>query len=203
MNSVTKPIPDSIVISDIPSITPTENSSNQNVFSKTITYGRIFNFVMILLLISFLGVNLFNAAGNFSDFLNKLVEPFMKLFYYLIGRPVLAVGKQIGESSVRGTRVAVENTSDVVSGGLKEIEKRLDTNADAANGVSEISAKNFIPEADTVDVKQRVSSGKKGYCYLGTDRGYRSCVEVNEADTCMSGDIFPTMDVCINPSLRA
>ena len=43
---------------------------------------------------------------------------------------------------------------------------------------------------------------KPGYCYIGTDRGYRSCIKVKRKDDCESKKIFPTMDICINPSLR-
>ena len=42
----------------------------------------------------------------------------------------------------------------------------------------------------------------KGWCYIGTDRGYRSCIKVNRHDDCESKKVFPTMDVCINPELR-
>jgi len=47
------------------------------------------------------------------------------------------------------------------------------------------------------------SSNKAGWCYIGNYSGYRSCSRVGDADKCMSGDIFPTQDVCVNPSLRA
>jgi hypothetical protein len=43
---------------------------------------------------------------------------------------------------------------------------------------------------------------KSGYCYIGEDKGYRSCAYVGVNDTCMSGEIFPTNDICVNPSLR-
>lgn len=43
---------------------------------------------------------------------------------------------------------------------------------------------------------------KPAYCYVGSDRGYRSCVEVDPNDKCMSKKIFPTREVCINPTLR-
>jgi hypothetical protein len=43
---------------------------------------------------------------------------------------------------------------------------------------------------------------KSGYCYIGENRGFRSCIEVGESTKCMSGEIFPTMDVCVNPRLR-
>ena len=46
-------------------------------------------------------------------------------------------------------------------------------------------------------------SKKAGFCYIGEDRGFRSCISVGEGDTCMSGDIFPSMEVCVNPSLRS
>lgn len=43
---------------------------------------------------------------------------------------------------------------------------------------------------------------KDGYCYIGTDRGIRSCIDVKPGDHCMSGKIFPRRDICVNPSLR-
>jgi len=56
---------------------------------------------------------------------------------------------------------------------------------------------------DATSVTQSSGRSKSGYCYIGEDRGFRSCIKVGENDQCMSGDIFPTMDICINPNLRA
>ena len=52
-------------------------------------------------------------------------------------------------------------------------------------------------------IQKTKSSSKSGWCYIGEDRGFRSCINVGEADQCMSGNIFPSEDICINPSLRA
>lgn len=46
------------------------------------------------------------------------------------------------------------------------------------------------------------SSSKAGWCFIGEDRGIRTCAQVGESDTCMSGDIFPSNEICINPKLR-
>lgn len=51
--------------------------------------------------------------------------------------------------------------------------------------------------------RARPGNNKSGWCFIGTYSGYRSCSKVGEADKCMSGDIFPTHDVCVNPNLRA
>ena len=47
------------------------------------------------------------------------------------------------------------------------------------------------------------TSGKSGWCYIGEDQGIRACAEVGVNDMCMSGDIFPSQEICMNPKLRA
>ena len=46
------------------------------------------------------------------------------------------------------------------------------------------------------------TTGKAGWCFIGDDRSTRACAQVGVNDMCMSGDIFPTQDVCMNPNLR-
>jgi hypothetical protein len=58
-------------------------------------------------------------------------------------------------------------------------------------------------EADESTSKIQSGGNKSGWCYIGEDRGFRSCVQVGQQDSCMSGDIFPSQDICVNPSLRA
>ena len=47
------------------------------------------------------------------------------------------------------------------------------------------------------------TSGKFGWCYIGEDQGIRACAEVGVNDMCMSGNIFPSQEICMNPNLRA
>ena len=81
----------------------------------------------------------------------------------------------------------------------KRRDKKLEQSIDAGN----FKGLNNFPqhEPDETDSKVQEQS-KKGWCYIGTDRTFRSCIKVNESDKCMSGKIFPTKDICINPSLR-
>ena len=55
---------------------------------------------------------------------------------------------------------------------------------------------------DSTSVTQKHQSGKGGYCYIGEDRGFRSCVKVEASDKCMSGEVYSRHDVCIDPTLR-
>jgi hypothetical protein len=55
---------------------------------------------------------------------------------------------------------------------------------------------------DSTSVTQKHQSGKGGYCYIGEDRGFRSCVKVEASDKCMSGQVFSRQDTCVDPTLR-
>jgi hypothetical protein len=62
---------------------------------------------------------------------------------------------------------------------------------------------------DTINKKEKTdpaplqtSTQEHGYCYIGKNNNVRNCAKVSSKNKCMSGDIFPTMDLCINPNLR-
>ena len=76
---------------------------------------------------------------------------------------------------------------------------------DSFEKVKENVAKNnseFISDDAGSSIQKGGIGGNQGWCYIGEDRGFRSCVEVGTAHECMSGNVFPSKDICINPSLR-
>lgn len=83
-------------------------------------------------------------------------------------------------------------------------EVEISENNILSTGLANLKKMAPIPSPDdATSVMQSGGRSKSGYCYIGEDRGFRSCIKVGENDQCMSGDIFPTMDICINPNLRA
>ena len=59
-------------------------------------------------------------------------------------------------------------------------------------------------EPQPVETTENTSTkGTAGYCYVGSDNGIRACARVGKDNVCMSGEIFPTREVCMNPKLRA
>ena len=57
-------------------------------------------------------------------------------------------------------------------------------------------------EADDSSSSIQNGGSKSGWCFIGEDRGFRTCAEVGVNDSCMSGNIFPSQEICINPNLR-
>ena len=62
-------------------------------------------------------------------------------------------------------------------------------------------------QADNVSPDDSRSSiqttGKSGWCYIGEEQGTRTCSEIGVNDVCMSGNVFPNLEICMNPNLRA
>ena len=65
------------------------------------------------------------------------------------------------------------------------------------------SVKKFIVQKEKNEPQPIHSDAQQhGYCYIGKINNSRYCAKVSSRNSCMSGDIFPTMAVCVNPNLR-
>lgn len=66
------------------------------------------------------------------------------------------------------------------------------------------NAKQSANEISPDDSRSSIqTTGKPGWCYIGEEQGIRTCAEIGVNDVCMSGEIFPSQDICMNPNLRA
>jgi hypothetical protein len=65
------------------------------------------------------------------------------------------------------------------------------------------NSKQTVDQVSPDDSRSSIqTTGKSGWCYIGEEQGIRTCSEIGVNDVCMSGNVFPTQAVCINPNLR-
>ena len=162
----------------------------------------IIKMLLIAAIVGFLAYNLYLYFTEGTDVLGK---------YFGIGIVGVAKGSEVAVDTV------AEGTKDTVSVAQNVTNKGLDVVAEAGNDIkhraeSPIERKldedeRKEEEAENVNANSSFASNLKktvkgGYCYIGTDRTFRSCVKVDEGDICMSDKIFPTKELCINPNLR-
>ena len=81
------------------------------------------------------------------------------------------------------------------------LNRALNTQNALEAGASGPKGSNYNAD-DSISPIQK-NSGKAGWCFIGDDNGTRTCARVGENQMCMSGDIFPTSEICVNPNLRA
>jgi hypothetical protein len=193
--------------------------SNDNGILAWIKWFIFNRYVLIILILSFLGLNLFSLAGDFMKFVTDLLRPIAAIFGYTIGETV----KETVKIAKKGSKGAVNITADTLTGGIDIIEKGLmgkkiigastggagtggasTGTGGASTGTGGASTGTGAPIPDYAGSLTQANKAKTkaGFCYIGEDRGFRSCIQVNDSDSCMSGDIFPTKEICINPTLR-
>jgi hypothetical protein len=178
----------------------------QSVRNTTITKNDggmdIIRIVLIVAIVGFLAYNLYLYFTEGTDVLGK---------YFGIGITGVAKGTEKVVDTV------AEGSKDTISIAQNVTDKGLDVVAEGGEAIKERAEspiernqdeeKKTEEERENVDTESSYTSTLKktvkgGYCYIGTDRTFRSCVKVNPGDVCMSNQIYPTKDICINPNLR-
>jgi hypothetical protein len=233
---------------DITSNAATTGSSISDFFTN-ITWQT---WLIIILILAFLGINIFSYLKTGTEEIVRLFSPLFKLFGY----ETLETTKQTVETSAIGAKAGVDIIADTTIGAINTIERKveptvttntskIDKNVTNNNNTikgkrasSSLSINNAEPVNNQVQFEQKINemedwqqnnlqkalddsskihevspddslsriqtqSGKSGWCYIGEDRGFRTCSEIGVNDQCMSGDIFPSQEICMNPKLRA
>ena len=182
-------------------------------YLKSITW---YTWIIIILILSFFGLNIFIYLGNgtqgISDFFHNIINKILNVFGITTKDEDKTIinnsADVIDKSSIPDQEVLKNNKLTNTHGTplqntipQPDVMKNNSLNQ-ALNKASIKQSNTHEYEADDINSSIQKGPSKSGYCYIGEDKGYRSCVYVKESDTCMSGDIFPTNDICVNPNLR-
>ena len=194
--------------------------------------------IIIILVLAFLGINVFLYLGNGINQLTAFLKPILGL----IGYATAITAEQTGDTAKTGVKAGAKASGDVASTGLNVAAKGINVVAEGTTDIikrtadiikgkpasSSLStetikktdkkescaddsenlqvALNDAAKSSTVVPDTADSSiqglGKAGWCFVGQDKDVRKCAEVGVNDDCMSGSIFPTKDLCLNPNIR-
>ena len=229
MNSISN-IPSGIT-NDIYSSPRTENSvSDGDLSSSTLdssSRNSFFSFNgktnytklgLVVIILLFLGINIFSYLGDFLQKIKETSAPFLKNTLESLGYVVTETTKDVTSLTAEGAKLGVDVAAGTIERGIDVIQGQLDLeqsskpatpkqqqasiSASLTSALADAEENTDPLPDDATSSTQRNGSNKSGYCYIGEDRGFRSCIYVKENDVCMSGDIFPSQDLCVNPSLR-
>lgn len=162
-------------------------------------YFKWIGYFLILVILSILGFNLFDYLGNIIQWFADTFGPMVKKVANSLGMAVGDTTKTTLNQSAEGAKGGISAAAGTITSGITLLQQTL-----SGKPINKENAqqKSLGPVADDSGSRVQKTASKSGYCYIGEDRGFRNCISVNEGDKCMSGNIFPTMDVCINPTIR-
>lgn len=188
---------------------PSSYSSYASLLVPSSGMATYIQYGVIIIIISLLGLNVFGLLETIIGNATDLIRPLAAFFGYNIGEVI----KGAVSTSATGAKGIVDVASGTITGGVDILEKGLNLkNRNNRNKIDNSFLDQSVPNNEKPEESpepdesgsrtQTKSTGKSGYCYIGEDRGFRNCIEVGENDKCMSGDIFPSQEICINPNLR-
>lgn len=170
---------------------PVAETSNDSVSDKMITsFNDVYKYVQD---------SFAKWSGSPSEVPAKVEKPPATTTNQI---PNITAGKPAGKPVVKK---ATKGINDEEVEEVEEEDPNVAINAlDAAlANASQKHGNDSTYKANDAYSSVQTVKAKAGWCFVGEERGFRNCVEVGENDKCLSGDIFPTSQVCINPRLRA
>lgn len=220
INVVTKTPDSPAILDEIDLSSATEtlsgsiNSETIGIDNSSVSGINITKVIAIITIILFLGYNISKylavttkTSENFLQFVYNDVKRMFSTFFTTPVKDTVITAEQgvkdVADLTTGTVTSGVDYMEEVISPEKKQ-EKDDDYNS-ALSNLDRVARSNMFEtqvEADTSNSPIQTNRLDKGYCYVGTDRNYRTCVKVNERDQCMSGDIFPSRAICVNPSLR-
>jgi hypothetical protein len=163
----------------------------------------------VLLILTFLGINLLTIFGNVIETVTSILGPFvsqvLSIFGYTTGSVLNKTADVVGDVAKTGLDVAEGSLQSV--GTILKDASRKHVDPTAASQLDNVL--NVAPSSSTIGdpapsssespIQKPITAGKTGWCLVGEYEGKRGCVEVSEQDKCMSGQIFGTQNACLNP----
>lgn len=176
--------------------------------------------ICIIFILAYFNINLFTIIGNIIQRISNIITPiFLNILHYfgVATGTTIAATTSVVSSGISDVTTSIDTTNKAVSGtiisgiqgnGVNEsaypTKTIQNTNEQSFNIVN--TAPQIAAQQQKDDDKQYVNSVQYntpvGYCFIGQQRDTRYCSEISQAHQCASGDVFPTMDMCINPNLR-
>tara|TARA_B100000902_G_scaffold399988_2_gene474297 strand:+ start:1651 stop:2496 length:846 start_codon:yes stop_codon:yes gene_type:complete len=188
------------------SVAETVSGESGTSFLKIILY-----IIVGVLLLAFIGFNVFSYLAEGTDFLTNITAPIVNFFTMITGN----TAKTAVSNTSTGSQSIVDNlekgtvgTIDYIQKNVKNVsDKKQNQNLDKNKNITIVSTENDDSLTDTKKNTNepeptRTNSLNQGYCYIGKINDTRYCAKVSGRDQCMSGDIYPSMDICVNPNLR-
>jgi hypothetical protein len=185
----------------------TINNTNDMFSNK----NTVIMLLIFLLILSFLGINLLNISGDIIQRISNIFGPvfvnFLSLFGYTTGTVINKTADVVADASKTGIDIA-EGTAQSVGGLFLKASSNLSNqpyNEEPESKPQQPQKKPDSkpePEPDTTKnpIQKPISSVKARWCLVGEYEERRGCIAINEHDKCLSGQVFPTQQMCLNPT---
>jgi len=186
--------------------------------------------VILILFLALVGINVFVYLAQGTQLAAGVLAPLFRFFGFTLLETSKQVISNTAEGTVAGVTLVSDAAIDTIDhvqqhggnpvsqpspqtnqtqkevGRLKHIQQQQqieDWQQSSLEKALDDSARQTGASYRPDDCQSTIqTTGKSGWCFIGEEQGIRTCAEIGVNDVCMSGDIFPSQAICMNPKLR-
>ena len=180
------------------------NSKMENI-SNMLDVNDSKNWLILLLIIiiffSLFGINIVILIGNILQSILEIIMPLFRQILSIIG---ISTGKLLNTTAdVVGD--TAKFTVDIAEGSVQSVGTLLQkAGAQGLAGNPNFNLSNITDSAKPYSGPTMAGqSQKSGWCLVGDYQGRRGCIEISESDNCLSGQVFPNQQMCLNPTMSS
>jgi len=178
--------------------TSSENTTTWGEWFSSITWKT---WAIIIFILALLGFNIFmylaKGTQDVANIFRPIIEKITKIF--------VGTTSQVIDVSAEGAKGAINTVAKVSDTTLTDIQDGLPS----SSGISAIGTTTLNPQKktsestyeadDSMSPIQSSNAGKSGWCFIGEERNVRTCAKVGSEDQCLSGNVYPSQEVCMYP----
>ena len=180
---------------------PTMPIGNSSLEPNDIMKNILIMILVVVLIFSVLGVNIFTFIGNILQQIIDIFDPILRRTFgdlgYATGSLINTSSDALSETSKTGIDIA-NGTFHQVGDLLK---KGSGHNLDQSINTGPQPHDDAKPDHANSPIQEAPSASKIKWCLVGEYEGRRGCIEIGESDKCLSGQVFPNQRMCLNPTL--
>jgi len=190
---------------DLGSTSTSDLFSNKNI---------VIILLVVLLILSILGINILTLLGSVLEWLTNLFGPviisILSFFGYTTGSVIVKTSDIVGDVSKGGIDLATGAVDDIgnllKNASESTVDNKFKSSLDTALNTSPSNLPSSPPKEPeptpaSNPVQNPISASKTSWCLVGEYQEKRGCIEISESDKCLSGQIYPNRELCLNPTL--
>ena len=203
---------------NINSVSTVDTNSSASYFPSK---NALIIILLLLLIFSFLGINLLNISGGFiqtiSNIFGPLVKQILSTLGYTTGTVIDKTADLVSDTSITGIQIANGTVHSI--GGLLKKASQGNINEESRKQLDSVSLNQTInsaspspsqkineptPNSTSSPIQSATAtttSPGNNWCLVGEYQGRRGCVELGNSDKCLSGQVFPSQKMCLNPTI--
>lgn len=171
-----------------------------------ITKNTLIIILVVILLLSLLGVNIFILFGG-------LLQDVVNIFRPVVSKTLSELGYASGTLIDTSSDVVADTAKtgvDILHGTVESVgDLLIKASGKGAGGALDkqinqppmIAPRPPSPNETTSPIQSGSGQSKSQWCLVGEYNGTRGCVSVSDQDKCLSGQVFPNQQMCLNPNL--